>query len=59
MLNSFAKHGSFDLIVKARGDLSVDDHHTVEDVGISLGSAIPLAEKKGIELYELERTSAS
>ena len=53
MLNSFAKHGSFDLIVKAHGDLSVDDHHTVEDVGISLGSAIQkaLAEKKGIERF--------
>jgi imidazoleglycerol-phosphate dehydratase len=53
MLNSFAKHGSFDLIVKARGDLSVDDHHTVEDVGISMGNAIQkaLAEKKGIERF--------
>ena len=53
MLNSFAKHGSFDLTVKARGDLSVDDHHTVEDVGISMGSAIQkaLAEKKGIERF--------
>ncbi len=53
MLNSFAKHGSFDLIVKARGDLSVDDHHTVEDVGITLGSALKkaLGEKKGIERF--------
>jgi imidazoleglycerol-phosphate dehydratase len=53
MLNSFAKHGSFDLMVKARGDLSVDDHHTVEDVGITLGSALKkaLGEKKGIERF--------
>ncbi|VVB91493.1 Imidazoleglycerol-phosphate dehydratase [uncultured archaeon] len=53
MLNSFAKHGSLDLMVKARGDLSVDDHHTVEDVGITLGSAIKkaLGEKKGIERF--------
>ncbi len=53
MLNSFAKHGSFDLMVKARGDLSVDDHHTVEDVGITLGSTLKkaLGEKKGIERF--------
>lgn len=53
MLNSFAKHGSFDLVVKAKGDLTVDDHHTIEDVGITLGSAIQkaLGEKKGIERF--------
>jgi len=53
MLNSFSKHGSFDLMIKARGDLTVDDHHTIEDVGISLGSAIAkaLGEKKGIERF--------
>ena len=53
MLNSFAKHGSFDLTIKARGDLTVDDHHTVEDVGIALGSAIAkaLGDKKGIERF--------
>lgn len=53
MLNSFAKHGSFDLTIKARGDLTVDDHHTVEDVGITLGSAIvkALGDKKGIERF--------
>ncbi len=53
MLNSFAKHGSFDLAVKASGDLSVDDHHTIEDVGITLGSAIAraLGDKKGIERF--------
>ena len=53
MLNSFARHGSFDLTVKASGDLSVDDHHTIEDVGITLGSAInkALGDKKGIERF--------
>ena len=53
MLNSFSKHGSFDLTIKARGDLTVDDHHTVEDVGITLGSAISkaLGDKKGIERF--------
>ncbi len=53
MLNSFAKHGSFDLEVKAQGDLSVDDHHTVEDVGIALGSALEkaLGDKRGIERF--------
>lgn len=53
MLNSFSKHGSFDLTIKARGDITVDDHHTVEDVGITLGSAIKkaLGEKLGIERF--------
>ncbi len=53
MLNSFAKHGSFDLKVKAKGDLAVDDHHTIEDVGITLGNAIQkaLGDKKGIERF--------
>lgn len=53
MLNSFAKHGSFDLSVRASGDLSVDDHHTIEDVGITLGNAIQkaLGDKKGIERF--------
>ncbi|MBE0521383.1 MAG: imidazoleglycerol-phosphate dehydratase HisB [Candidatus Methanoperedenaceae archaeon] len=53
MLNSFARHGSFDLTVKASGDLSVDDHHTIEDVGITLGNAIgkALGDKKGIERF--------
>ena len=41
MLESFAKHGLFDLRVRAKGDLEVDDHHTVEDVGIVLGQASP------------------
>jgi imidazoleglycerol-phosphate dehydratase len=53
MLNSFAKHGCFDLSIKASGDLTVDDHHTVEDVGITLGNAIvkALGDKKGIERF--------
>jgi len=53
MLNLFAKHGLFDLTVKARGDLDVDGHHTVEDVGIVLGQAIKqsLGEKKSIKRY--------
>lgn len=53
MLNSFAKHGFFDLIVHARGDLYVDSHHTVEDVGIALGQAIKEAvgNKEGIKRY--------
>lgn len=40
MLESFAKHGLFDLKIKAEGDLHVDMHHTVEDVGICLGEAV-------------------
>ncbi|MGZ7047126.1 MAG: imidazoleglycerol-phosphate dehydratase HisB [Methanobacterium sp.] len=51
MLNSFARHGFFDLEVEAKGDLKVDDHHTVEDVGILLGDAFnqALGDKKGIK----------
>jgi imidazoleglycerol-phosphate dehydratase len=50
MLELFAHHGGFDLEVKARGDLEVDQHHTVEDVGIVLGQAFDkaLGNKKGI-----------
>lgn len=50
MLEGFAKHGFFDLDLKAEGDLHVDPHHTVEDVGIVLGKAIKEAvgDKKGI-----------
>ena len=39
MLHLFAAHGFFDLILKAKGDLEIDDHHTVEDIGICLGQA--------------------
>ncbi len=50
MLELFAHHGGFDLEVKASGDLDVDQHHTVEDVGITLGQAFAqaLGDKKGI-----------
>lgn len=40
MLDSFARHGGFSLTVAAKGDLEVDPHHTIEDTGIVLGSAI-------------------
>ncbi|HEY6272358.1 MAG TPA: imidazoleglycerol-phosphate dehydratase HisB [Terriglobales bacterium] len=50
MLELFARHGAFDLKIKARGDLDVDQHHTVEDVGIVLGEAFhtALGNKRGI-----------
>src|SRR5690349_11655847 len=50
MLELFARHGAFDLKLQARGDLDVDQHHTVEDVGIALGEAFEkaLADKRGI-----------
>ena len=53
MLTLFAKHGRFDLEVYCKGDTYVDYHHTVEDVGIVLGSAFAeaLGDKKGIERY--------
>jgi imidazoleglycerol-phosphate dehydratase len=53
MLTLFAKHGLFDLTVAARGDLHVDFHHTVEDVGICLGKALAqaLGDKRGIVRY--------
>ena len=53
MLTLFAKHGLFDLTVDAKGDLEVDQHHTVEDVGICLGKAIgeALGDKQGITRY--------
>lgn len=51
MLESFSKHGFFDLNIKAVGDIDVDDHHTVEDTGILLGECFKeaLEDKKGIE----------
>jgi imidazoleglycerol-phosphate dehydratase len=50
MLELFARHGGFDLTLKAKGDLDVDQHHTVEDVGITLGEAVlkALGDRKGI-----------
>lgn len=53
MLESFARHGLFDLTVSARGDLEVDSHHTIEDTGIVLGQAIKEAagSKEGIKRF--------
>ena len=53
MLDLFAKHGGFDLTVRCDGDLDVDDHHTVEDVGIALGQALrdALGDKAHIARY--------
>ena len=53
MLTLFAKHGGFDLAVKCKGDLAVDGHHSIEDVGIVLGEAVKeaLGEKAGIARY--------
>ena len=53
MLDLFARHGHFDLRVKCAGDTWVDDHHTVEDVGIALGTAMrnALGDMKGIARY--------
>jgi imidazoleglycerol-phosphate dehydratase len=50
MLDLVARHGAFDLIIRAKGDLDVDQHHTVEDVGIALGEAVDkaLGTRKGI-----------
>ena len=53
MLDQVARHGLIDLIIKADGDLEIDAHHTVEDVGITLGQAIleAVGDKKGIQRY--------
>ncbi len=53
MLDLFTKHGQFDLKVQARGDIEIDDHHTVEDIGICLGQTLreALGDKKGIKRY--------
>jgi len=53
MLELFAKHGLFDLEVKCDGDLEIDDHHSVEDIAITLGQALAqaLADKSGINRY--------
>lgn len=53
MLSAFAKHGYFDLTVKAKGDVEIDDHHTVEDIGIVLGETLAKAwgEKRGIRRF--------
>ena len=53
MLESFTKHGNFDLKIKASGDVNVDPHHLVEDIGICLGSTMAgcLKDKKGIRRF--------
>jgi len=53
MLELFAHHGRFDLTVKAGGDLHVDGHHTVEDIGLALGQALreAVGDKRGIRRY--------
>ena len=51
MLDQIARHGLIDISIKAEGDLHIDDHHTVEDLGITIGQAFSQAigEKKGIQ----------
>src|SRR5690625_3486280 len=53
MLDQLARHSMIDIAVKAKGDRHIDDHHTVEDVGIVLGAALleALGEKRGIRRY--------
>lgn len=53
MLDLFTKHGQFDLNVTANGDIDIDDHHTVEDIGICLGATLreALGDKRGIKRY--------
>ncbi len=53
MLNLFAAHGQFDLQVHCAGDLDVDGHHSIEDIGITLGAALKeaLGDKRGIARY--------
>lgn len=53
MLDQVARHGLFDLDIQAEGDVQIDDHHTVEDVGITLGMALDqaLGDKRGIHRY--------
>ncbi|MCD8511767.1 MAG: imidazoleglycerol-phosphate dehydratase HisB [Bacillus sp. (in: Bacteria)] len=53
MLDLFTKHGLFDAVITANGDVEIDDHHTTEDIGIVLGEALKnaLGDKKGIRRY--------
>lgn len=53
MMNLFASHGRFDLVLDCKGDIEVDGHHSVEDIGIALGQAVKeaLGDKKGITRY--------
>jgi imidazoleglycerol-phosphate dehydratase len=58
-LSQWAKHGAFDLELKAEGDLKVDAHHTVEDIGICLGQAIKEASKAGLQPESGQRTGGA
>jgi imidazoleglycerol-phosphate dehydratase/histidinol-phosphatase len=53
MLDQIARHGKLDLIIQTKGDLHIDEHHTIEDIGIALGEAfaLGLADKRGMERY--------
>ena len=53
MLEQIARHGNIDLSIKAKGDLHIDEHHTIEDTGLALGEAMAkaLADKRGMERY--------
>jgi imidazoleglycerol-phosphate dehydratase/histidinol-phosphatase len=53
MLDQIARHGSIDLDIQVKGDLHIDEHHTIEDTGIALGEALAkaLADKRGLERY--------
>jgi imidazoleglycerol-phosphate dehydratase len=53
MLSHVARHGNLDLVIRANGDLHVDEHHLIEDVGIALGKALleAIGEKRGIERF--------
>ena len=53
MLDQIARHGSIDLTIETKGDLNIDEHHTIEDTGIALGEAFAkaLGNKRGIERY--------
>ena len=53
MLDQIARHGNIDLNIQCKGDLHIDEHHTIEDTGIALGEAIlkALGDKRGIERY--------
>src|SRR6202007_2783600 len=53
MLDQIARHGRLDLDIKVKGDLHIDEHHTIEDTGIALGEAfaLALADKRGMERY--------
>lgn len=57
MLTQIARHGSFDLEVEATGDTEIDDHHTVEDIGLCLGAAVrdALGDRRGIERFGSRR----